>query len=105
MPPTNRWFTGLVFGDQVNARVGRATWARAGGNEALRTEAGWLMSLEAQSDACWTDVDRSQPAHAGFDHQVVSLNWGGKRDYETWFSAEPAARLGILLIPMSPAAT
>ena len=35
----------------------------------------------------------------------MSLNWGGKRDYGTWFSAEPAAMLGILLIPMTPAAT
>jgi endo-1,3(4)-beta-glucanase len=33
---------------------------------------------------------------------VVSLNWGGKRDYGTWFSADPAAMLGILVIPMSP---
>ena len=31
------------------------------------------------------------------------LNWGGKRDYATWFSPEPAAMLGILCIPMSPA--
>ena len=35
----------------------------------------------------------------------MSLNWGGKRDYATWFSPEPAAMLGILVIPMSPAST
>ena len=35
----------------------------------------------------------------------MALNWGGKRDYATWFTAEPAAMLGILVIPMTPAAT
>ena len=33
------------------------------------------------------------------------LNWGGKRDYGTWFSPKPAAKLGILLLPMSPSST
>jgi endoglucanase Acf2 len=32
----------------------------------------------------------------------VSLTWGGKRDYGTWFSAEPSAIAGIQLIPLSP---
>ncbi|SEQ03363.1 glycosyl hydrolase [Microlunatus flavus] len=92
--------------EAVTAWTGLATWAKATGDDALHGEAVWLLSLEAQSaKAYWTDVDRSQPVYAGFDHQVVSLNWGGKRDYGTWFSAEPAAILGIQLIPMSPAAT
>ena len=36
---------------------------------------------------------------------VVGINWGAKRDYATWFSADPNAKLGIQLIPMSPAST
>ena len=36
---------------------------------------------------------------------MVSLNWGGKRDYATWFSPEPSAMLGIQLIPMGPVQT
>ena len=36
---------------------------------------------------------------------MVSLNWGGKRDYATWFSPEPNAILGIQLIPMGPVQT
>jgi endoglucanase Acf2 len=92
--------------EAVTAWAGLAAWGRASGNEALRTEAVWLMSLEAQSaKAYWTDVDLSQPVYTGFDHRVLALSWGGKRDYGTWFSAEPAAMLGIQLIPMSPAAT
>ena len=41
---------------------------------------------------------------AGFAHRVVAINWGGKRDYATWFSPAPAAVLGIQLIPMAPVA-
>jgi endo-1,3(4)-beta-glucanase len=92
--------------EAVTAWTGLALWAQASGNAGLATEASWLLSSEAHSGlAYWTNVDRSQPVYTGFEHQVVSLNWGGKRDYGTWFSAEPAAMLGILVIPMSPAST
>lgn len=88
------------------AWTGLAAWATASGNTALQTQATWMLSLEAQSGATyWTNPDLTQPVYAGYDHQVIALNWGGKRDYGTWFSAEPAAMLGILVIPMTPAAT
>ena len=91
--------------EAVTAWVGLATWAAASQDQALRTQAVWLASLEAQSaQTYWTGVDPKDPAYQGFEHQVVSLNWGGKRDYGTWFSAEPAAILAIQLLPMSPAA-
>jgi endoglucanase Acf2 len=53
----------------------------------------------------WTNFDTQQPVYQGFDHKILALNWGGKRDYATWFSPEPAAMLGIQLIPMSPVST
>ena len=65
-----------------------------------------MLSTEAQSGlAYWTNFDTADPVYSGFGHKIVSLNWGGKRDYATWFSPEPAAMLGILVIPMSPAST
>jgi endo-1,3(4)-beta-glucanase len=88
------------------AWTGLAAWATASGNEALHHQSTWLLSLEAQSGMTyWTNADLAEPVYAGYDHQVVALNWGGKRDYGTWFSAEPAAMLGILVIPVTPAAT
>lgn len=110
---SHSWASGTApFGDgnnqesvseAVNAWAGLELWARARGNEALRTQASWLLSLEAAAGTrYWTDPDLSTPAFDGFDHGIVVLNWGGKRDYATWFSAEPAAMLGILLLPMSP---
>jgi endo-1,3(4)-beta-glucanase len=92
--------------EAVTAWNGLALWAKATGNANLETEATWMLSSEAQSGlAYWTDFDSSQPVYAGYEHKIVPLNWGGKRDYATWFSPEPAAMLGILVIPMSPSST
>lgn len=92
--------------EAVTAWTGLALWAKASGNAGLSTEATWMLSSEAQSGlAYWTNFDARQPVYQGFGHRIVSLNWGGKRDYATWFSPEPAAMLGILVIPMSPSST
>ena len=89
--------------EAVNAWAGLALWAEASGNDALRTQATWLQALEAQTArAYWTDFDTNQPVYAGYGHSIVPLNFGGKRDYATWFSAEPAAALAILLLPVGP---
>ena len=37
-----------------------------------------------------------------FSHQIVAMNWGGKRDYATWFSAEPERHAGNPADPMGP---
>lgn len=82
---------------------GLALWADATGNTALKTEAVWMLSAEAASaNSYWTNFDRSDPVYDGYGPSIVSLNWGGKRDYATWFSAEPNAKLAILALPMSP---
>ncbi|MGY4857561.1 glycosyl hydrolase [Cryobacterium sp. AP23] len=91
--------------EAVTAWNGLALWADASNQPDLATQAGWMLSSEAASaSAYWTDFDLTDPVYAGFDHTVTSLVWGGKRDYATWFSAEPSAMLGILVLPMSPVA-
>ncbi len=90
--------------EAVNSQAGLALWARAIGDSALTAEADWMLSLEAQaSRAYWLEPDLS--GFPGYKHRISVLNWGAKRDYGTWFSAEPAAKLGILLLPMSPTST
>jgi endo-1,3(4)-beta-glucanase len=92
--------------EAITAWTGLALWGQASDNAELVTEATWMLSLEAQSGlAYWTNFDTAEPVYKGYGHQITSLNWGGKRDYATWFSPEPAAMLGILVIPMSPAST
>lgn len=87
--------------EAVNAWAGLALWAKATGDEPLQDEAGWMLSLEADSATTyWTNPDLSR--FDAYGAGIVSLNWGGKRDYATWFSDAPAAKLAILLLPMSP---
>ena len=92
--------------EAITAWTGLAKWAKSTGNTALESEAVWMLSTEAQAGLdYWTNFDHNEPVYSGYGHQIVTLNWGGKRDYATWFSPEPAAMLGILVIPMSPAST
>jgi endoglucanase Acf2 len=92
--------------EAVDAWNGLALWGRTTDNPALTTEATWMLSAEAASaKADWTNFDRSDPVYSGYPHGVVGINWGGKRDYATWFSADASAKLGIQLIPMSPASS
>ncbi len=87
--------------EAVNAWNGLGLWALASEQPDLATEATWLASTEAlTARTYWTAPDLEQLD--GFEHTMVSLNWGGKRDYATWFSPEPSAILGIQLIPMGP---
>lgn len=88
--------------EAVNAWNGLGLWAQARGDAETGALASWLMSTEASAITYWTDLDLSDPVYEGYGHEVVTLNWGAKRDWATWFSAEPSAMLGILLIPMGP---
>jgi endo-1,3(4)-beta-glucanase len=90
--------------EALNAWIGVSIWATQTKNKALKNEADWMLSLEANSaNTYWMNISTSLPANDNqYLHTIVPLNWGGKRDYSTFFSAEPNAQLGILLIPMSP---
>jgi endoglucanase Acf2 len=92
--------------EAVDAWNGLALWAKVTGNAGLQSEATWLLSSEAASaKSYWTNFDTHAAVYAGFDHGVVGINWGAKRDSATWFSPDANAKLGIQLIPMSPASS
>ncbi|HOZ56959.1 MAG TPA: glycosyl hydrolase [Nakamurella multipartita] len=90
--------------EAVNAWNAVALWAKVRGNTELQNQATWMMSTEANAAKLyWTNTDTSEfPAFTG---SIAALNWGGKRDYATWFSAEPGAMLGIQLLPMGSYST
>lgn len=88
--------------EAVAAWNGLAMWAKVSKNAELERLATWLLSAEADAATrLWLEPNLDG-IPAGFQHSIVSLNWGGKRDYATWFSAEPSAILGIQLLPFSP---
>jgi endo-1,3(4)-beta-glucanase len=90
--------------EAVAAWNGLALWADVTDNAPLADEARWMLANEAATaQAYWTGFDQSEPVYDDYEHSIVALNWGSKRDYSTWFSAEAGAKLGIQLIPMTPA--
>ena len=104
------WAAGLVpFADGNNqessseavaAWNGLALWAEASGDDELLGRAAWLLSNEAAAARTLWLEPTDLPA--GYAHTIVSISWGAKRDYATWFSAEPSAILGIQALPLGP---
>ncbi len=89
--------------EAINAWNGVALWAQLTNNSELESSAKWMLSNEAATaKAAWRNVDTSAQYLKDYSSPITSLNFGGKRTYSTFFSDEPNAKLGILLIPMSP---
>ena len=90
--------------EAINAWSGVGSWAAIINNVPLEDQSTWMLSNEiASSEAYWTDIPYSQTLYDGYQHKIIGINWGGKRDFATFFSSNPAAVLGIQLIPMNPA--
>lgn len=103
------WASGTApFGDgnnqessseAVNAWAGLLLWARASEQDAMAEQAQWMLSTEiATALAYWMDPDLPPE----FGHPSVGIVWQGKRDFATFFNADPSAVIGIQLIPMTP---
>jgi len=89
--------------EAVTAWSGVALWAQARGDEGLAQRAEWMLAAEADASIrLWLAPDLT--AFPEYQHSIVALEWGAKRDYATWFSPEPSAMLGIQLIPAPPSA-
>lgn len=89
--------------EAINAWSAVALWSKETGNKSMNQQAIWMLSSEAASmNAYWLNYTRSEKPYVGYDHAVTPLNWGGKRDYATFFSDAASAKLGIVLLPMNP---
>lgn len=85
--------------ESVNAWLGLTLWGRASSNADLEVEGRWMTALESETTLrYWWNPQ----ARASFSSPHLSMIWGGKSDYATWFSNEPSAITGIQVIPESP---
>lgn len=89
--------------EAVNAWAGAYHWAQATENQQAADTARKLYASEiAATTNYWLNDQRSQPGFENYEHPLVSLVWGVKHDYTTFFSLFPQAILSIQLISMSP---
>ena len=106
------WASGhAIFGDgnnqessseAMNAWYGIALWGAATKNTELLDLGLYLYNTELVAiEEYWFDVDQTNFAD-GFPKPALGIVWGGKNDYTTWFSAEPAHIHGINWIPFTP---
>ena len=89
--------------EAVAAWNGVALWRALRGETDAAGAAEWMLAAEAEAARrLYLAPDVSE--FPEFTHGTVGIEWGSKRDFATWFSAEPNAVIGIQLIPAPPAA-
>ncbi|MDB5165465.1 MAG: Endo,3(4)-beta-glucanase [Candidatus Saccharibacteria bacterium] len=90
--------------EAMNAWTSVALWAQQTKNKTLETEALWMLSNEiATAKKYWLQSNSENVCYLrAYTAPLVAINWGGKREYRTFFSDEPNAKLGIQLIPFNP---
>jgi endoglucanase Acf2 len=107
------WASGSgIFGDgnnqessseAIHAYYAGYLWGEVVNDENLKEVSKWLYNQEFNSALTyWLLAKKNSPNYEKYKHNLISLIWGGKAEYGTWFSGEPEAKLGIQLIPFTP---
>ncbi len=85
--------------EAMNAWTGIILWGEATGNVKLRDLGIYLYVTEKDAiDNYWFDAHRLYPA--AFTMPMVSMLWGAKAVYATWFSGDPISMHGINILPV-----
>lgn len=86
--------------ESLNAWYSLYLWGTVTKDQTLADTGLWLYSQELQGVlAYWWGVDNAFPE--GYQHEIASIVWGGKRDFSTWFSGEPLHIYGIQMLPIT----
>ncbi len=88
--------------EAINAWTATSLWATVRDNQALQQQSEWMLSQEVASMKQYWLAPATDVGDGSYTHAFTPLNWGGKRDYSTFFSDADGAKLGISLIPLSP---
>lgn len=87
--------------EAIQAWYGLARWATVIGSPELVAWAEALYEEESASTwAYWLHPQWPPETAAPYAAPIVSLLWGGKAEYATWFSPAPEAKIGIELLPL-----
>lgn len=109
------WAGGItLFGDgnnqestseAVHAWYAMALYGRTIGDRDLENLGTWMFAQESQSaKVYWLNGEPKAPSlPASFQYPMVSILWGGKADYATFFDPSDQAIRGIQFFPVSMA--
>ncbi len=88
--------------ESLNAWYAIALWGEYTKQPELTNRAKWLFATDLSAiQSYWFAQDNPFPA--GYSRPTASLIWGGKREFATWFSADPMHVYGIQWLPFTPA--
>ncbi len=89
--------------EAIQAWYGISEWAKVIGAKRLESLAKVLYTEERHTaKTYWLRPSWSNQVLAGYQAPIVSLLWGGKAEYGTWFSPAVEAKIGIELLPLGP---
>ncbi len=88
--------------EAINAWYAVYLWAKRTQNQKLMDYALYLYNTEIESTKYyWFNEKNIYPAP--YTHAIISILWGGKVDFATWFSGKTNMIYGIQLLPLTPA--
>lgn len=88
--------------EAAHAWFALAHWGRASHNQSLLERGQWLYANETLASLTYYYGDpKSNPLPAGYQHSQISLLWGGKADWTTFFSPAPEAKHVIIMLPLT----
>ncbi|HWY79532.1 MAG TPA: glycosyl hydrolase [Candidatus Sulfotelmatobacter sp.] len=87
--------------EAINAWYALYLWSQVTNDETLRQTSLYLYNAEILGTTYYwfnaTNIYKSPYAHA-----IASRVWGGKIDFQTWFSNQTNMKYGIQLLPITP---
>lgn len=87
--------------ESIHAYYGAYLWFLTNKNEDFSEVALWLYNREIDSALRYSFVDILQEeVFSLYESELASLVWGGKMEYNTWFSPDAGAKLGIQILPI-----
>lgn len=88
--------------EAANAWYGLMEWGRISRNSELEKTGQWLYANETSASLTYYFNNGNSGAFPDiYTHHQISLLWGGKSDWATWFSATPEAKHMILMLPLT----
>jgi endoglucanase Acf2 len=87
--------------EAVNAWYAVYLWGKVSQQSQTTAAGQWLYANEAKAALSYNYNSKQNPWPTAYKHHQISMLWGAKAEWATWFSDRPEAKHGITLLPLS----